>query len=99
MDIAAEPQPSFVWGTNGTSIQIAGGWLAAKTPPAAIRIPRQAIIGADFTGSSHGHDDQNEYRNRQNDQNKVAVGKVARSEVLLRLIRFGGHSRQILVTQ
>src|SRR6266853_6452742 len=99
MEIDADPHPSLVCATNGTSIQAPDVSAARSSFKLAARITRRAKMTRIFISLANGDYDQDQRHDSHQDNEQVAVADVARSEILLGLLRAGRQPRQIFVTQ
>ena len=86
--MVAEPQPSLVWRTKGTSSQTPEG--AAKAAAQKQNHPNKAfarrILTTDLTDS---HDNQNQCSDGNNDQQQITIVQGTGGEIGLGFLRPG----------
>src|SRR6266481_787381 len=99
MEMDAEPHPSFVWATNGTSIQAPAVSAARPSFKLAAKITRRPKMTRTFISSTNGNYDEDKSCDAHQDNEQVAVGDVARSEIFLRPLRASGQLRELIIVQ
>src|SRR6201988_921725 len=100
MEIDADPPPSIVCATKGTSIQIPGcGEARASTAPAKhtrMARNRERTLMRSLT---NGNNNENQCRDGDKNDDQVAVAHPAGRKVSLRFFCPGGQLRQLVVIQ
>src|SRR5258708_3353707 len=99
MEIDADPHPSLVCATNGTSIQAPDVSAARSSFKLAARITRRAKMTRIFISLANGDYDQDQRHDSHQDNEQVAVADVARGKILLCLLRASRQLRQLIVAQ
>src|SRR5258707_8671002 len=97
IEMDAEPHPSLVCATNGTSIQVP----AVSAPRLGCKVPAtiasKTKMTRAFIFSVNSDDDQNQDSDAHKDNKEVAVRNSSRGEVFLRFFRACRQLREFIV--